>query len=259
MHLLILTPVLFSILYSYQDHIYANDFISFLNQVLLLERHHLDTAHESENYRMRNQYSRLAILSIKSFQALLNVVMFMHPCTILFLPYAVWRIVPRLILDKFSNIEIGGVVGFILSELGRRVLSGWYSYILLYCALTRYRIVLILSIISSQSYLILMLIELKRSLRRCVCSNAKINSTVRSFREIQLLCSIYNDIHKRHVIPSLVITTMAGVIFPIFMFASKFTRIDFHCVLMFGAICIIDGIYLDPRCIPLFTAALRGM
>lgn len=211
---------------------------TFLNQLLLLEK----TEASFQDYDLERKFWRkhdlckLIARSIRLFTFLITTFEFVFPASVALFPYSPWKYLPTKLLDGFSILNFGGVRGILLTEVCTRVFSFVFTYVSLYLGISRFLILLVLSIIMGQGSLILMLLAFKRHLTSSNCrisSTDKLTSSVLFYREIQLVCCIYNKIHKMLVVPALILTYGFGCTVGLYMLMSTFVEKKLQTLIVF--------------------------
>lgn len=151
---------------------------------------------------------------------------------------------PSIVLTGLTKLNFVGVTGILLNETIIRVLSFTPSYVILYFVVSRVHIIIIISIIMAQGSMVLMLLAFKRQLvnRSGLFSDiGKVNIIVLMYRETQLACNAYNQLHQLLVIPTLIFTLMMATKVSLFTLMSKFVKKKLETLLLFGnglAICL---------------------
>lgn len=214
-------------------------FVDLLNELLEFEKRHLSYISPNERKAWRQvKYRKLIVLGIHFFRVTFTLPSIAFPISVAFFPFAPWRHVPAGILRSISIINISGsLFTQILVKVTQGCISFAYSYAVVYLCTNRYLLLIILSIFASQASLIYMVHAFKIR----VTKRNQIQNSVRMYREIQLLCSLFNELHKLHVIPASILIAMVGTSVSLFMLVSRRVDKDFQITFLFGN-CLVLGI-----------------
>lgn len=98
-----------------------------------------------------------------------------------------------------------------------------------------------------------MVLAMNRCLSNYTFSNTqddKVGAMVQMYREVQLLCSTYNDIHKAQTIPAQITLTTVSVVVAVYvLFAEslshdRLTDVFFGCVLLCSIKTVVVGFHV---------------
>lgn len=205
---------------------HTEGYINFLNQLLQFEirKEAFADLELERKYWRTNQCCKLIAFSIQTFTFLFTSFQFVFPASLAILPYSFWRFLPAVILNQFAKLNFGGTSGIALAEITKRVYSFVHSYVIMVFTINRFLIMIIVSIIMAQGSLVLMLLAFRRhsiKRNRFIRNIEKLNATVKMYREIQLICKIYNEMHQMKVIPTIMVTTSTATTVSLFTLMSK--------------------------------------
>lgn len=152
-------------------------------------------------------------------------------------PYSSWRKLPARNLEQLINpiATWAGNSGY--TDVLSRVISFMFSYVVMRLFLNHMLLAITLAFSAAQGSMFWMLLALKKVILQDTSfgtESEKDEVVIKMFREIQLLCRIYNDIHRLHLIPAtIIIFGMAGTC-SLFVVVSRWEMLDFQGMIIYG-------------------------
>lgn len=235
----------------------SQTYLNFLNQLLQFEKRHGAFLYLQleQRYWTNKGCCKFGIFLIRIFSTTMRILQVVVPTSFVIHPYCSWKILPSSFLDAFTFFNFDGQAGIIVTEIARRIFSFAQACFIIYLVANRYLLVLAVSLFMAQGALILMVLTFKRFLIKHCCNKADIRRTrvtVLMYREIQLLCGIYNEIHKMILTPSLILSFVVGITVSLFMLMSGSVEQNMQNLLLFGtaglqSICaVLSLIHTEP-------------
>lgn len=223
--------------FAFLQYQICKPFSGFLNQSMQFEKRWVDCTGkiEQEYWRHVVSYRNVVILALHITRLCLLLNSFVQAITALICSSCPWRIVPLGIYQGVAQCELG--IDHTLMELIGKCFAALFAFVT-WCIWDNQALILLsLSFTSAHCILYYMVLAMKRHLRSVDTSKYsswKPDIVVQMFREAQLLCAIYNDIHKRHMIPLSMVMAVAGSSISLFALVSRWSNMDLKTVLVFG-------------------------
>lgn len=216
------------------QHYFAHEIVNFFNESLQFEERWLSSYLESEKeFWTRVKYGKFSSFALRFFRECYSFPTLNVAISAAAFPFSLWRQVPRDLLSQILNLNIWGASGIYIFDGLMRVASLLYTYSVMFLILNNFFILLTTSFILANCSMILMVIAIRRKLEKMSSHSHKVNGIVHMFREVQLLCSFYNDIHKLRVMPTYVLHWVLCSSVTLFTMVSRFVR-DPLAALIFG-------------------------
>lgn len=227
------------------QHRHSRTFASFLNQLLSFETRWLNTSSENERrYWPQAKYRDKLVAGFRMNRTSVPFLCLADAISVAIRPLSPWRMVPAIVLEKISQINLVGNGSWIISEILQRSISFIYTYVAFYLCINEYLIATVLSYFSAQCSMVYMIIALKRMLNGdsshfSFKERGKLDTIVGMYRETQLFCSYYNRIHKICFNPPLIIIGITGTAVSLFMLVSYGGNLDAKSALMLGDLLVV--------------------
>lgn len=208
---------------------------AFYNQVLHFESRITSLTPKRQDWR-QFKYTKMILFGIKSVRTTFPILSFGLACSVAVYPSAPWKLIPVSISEKFSNSDFCQFGSNILGQLIMRAITFWHTYIVISVNLNHYFVLATLAFFSAQGSLYYMILAFRGILETGAHSykyQNRLDSIVRIYREIQLLCWDYNSIHKLAVIPPLLILGVMGISVSLFVIAYLSKSGDIMGILIF--------------------------
>lgn len=226
---------------AYIQHLQGPAFSSFLNQLLSFEKRRLDCSSLDERTYWKNlKYRKLIVATLHLLRISFQWINISYTISIAFMPESPWRVVPTVVYSglQYCIINTCDPTGGILVDLSWRAMNCICLYVTLYVCCSHILDLVTLSFLTSQSSLCFMIVALKRFLstdtRWEFTCESKLNTTVGMLREIQLLFLQYNRMHKRRVIPAVIILLVIDASVSLFVMVTSLGTLEVESMLIFG-------------------------
>lgn len=157
--------------------------------------------------------------------------------TLAIFPYSSCKYIPATVPKGFSLIFLNPTIGNLLAEKTRGVLSFIFKYIVAYFVVNWYVIMSIASILVEQVGMLLILVANKRHFTNLSCfakTYKNLNRALVIYRELQMLCNVYNDLHKILLTPAPILACGTGTSAGYSMLTSKFFEKKISTAILFG-------------------------
>lgn len=224
---------------AYIHHLKGVTIVSLLNEQLKFERHWLGSTSEIERaYWKSVHYRRLITFGFRLHRIILPLCYTSQATKVALVPYFSLKHVPGVVLDGFSKLSGCGVPCNIMEDTFRRIFSFVFTYAGAYLICNQYFLLITLSFFSAQGSLYFMVIALKRFVnnsnhcRLYKTENRRIATTVGMFRETQIICRLYNDIHSMVVIAPVIVSGLMGISVPLCMLVKNWGVLDVQMALI---------------------------
>lgn len=224
---------------AYIHHLKGSTIARLLNELLNFERHWLDHKSESGKAFWRSvHYRRLVTFGLKLNRIILPLYCTSQAAKVALFPYFSLKHLPGVILDLFSKLSGCGKLCGVFASLSRRAFSFVFTYAGVYLICNQYFVLMTLSFFSTQGSMYFMVIALERFLNRETHhrphpnEDERIDKIVGMFRETQIICGLYNDIHSMFVMAPLIISGLMGISVPICMLVTNWGSLDVQMVLV---------------------------
>lgn len=226
----------------YYNHLISRRFSSFLNELLRFETRWENKSSQDELLYWTNiEGKNLVKLGIRFNKTTIPTFSLFWAVSTAIWPLCPWRIIPAFVLNELSNME--DIIGHLSVDLLKRTLSFVFTYLGIYHNIGQFMIQTVLSSFGAQSSLFFMVLAWKRLISKSHHSQFpnSMDSVVRMFRETQLLCSSFNDIHKLHVNPQIILIGVTGLAMSLFMLVSSGESMNVQSALIFGDLMLITA------------------
>lgn len=231
-HLLEAVALSLAAAFAYFQYTTSKNFTSFLNEGFRFEERCLaQDPNFDRNYWRTVKYRTLILTGFHLFRLALPIHSLCVATSVSVFPMSPWRLVPTGILKQFLKIEVT-----IFAGIMQRAISFVYTFLVIYLAIIRYFLLTAVTIFYAQGSMIFMVLASKKV--GAFTITQKLKTLVSMQREIQLLCQIYNDIHKRNVIPLVIILGVISNSFSLYILVSNWTCINLQISVIFGN-CVI--------------------
>lgn len=243
----------------------ASHFCEFLNQVLTFETDGgLPKTHE-KTYNWKDDKARAfvsRITRIGTVSLFSHSVMYSLSCA--YDPLVPWSIMP----NSFLNVFCGKKECSITTEIFRRLFLFIYSYITMKLMVNLAAMIILLSLLIPTFCIFACLKTLHWSLLQAKLKKDLIRN-VQIYRQVQLLCGLYNKIHRRFLLPGIIVSAMCCFSIPGFIVATRFDQLDLSATMIFGnatsvAVCLMIGCFyfaaqFNEICISVFESFKRKL
>lgn len=236
-HLFIGISILVSTVFSYIPHLESNEISNFMNELLAFEKRWLAKVNTRGNNYWRNvDYRRFVIIVLGLFRITLPLASITIAISLAILPYSPWRFLLIAILNSFSVLSGGNNI---IEEIIRRAASLIFTYLSLHLCVNHYLTIASTTFFSAQSSIFWMVLAFKKLFATnnslgWVESCRNVYTTVTMFREIQVLCVVFNQKHKILVMPTLIIVADMTTSVSIFVLVSSWGNMNLPTAIIFG-------------------------
>lgn len=208
-------------LFAYVHHVHCEAFANFLNQLISFEARFVGTA--PENLWRSVKYTKTISTSIKVFIVAYQLLGLSLGLSDAFWPATTWKLVPLAVSKSYQSIP-----------MIRMLLNFLYTYIstkkMANLAMLHVTINFLASFFSLHCFIIFMKQRFKN---------------VQMYREVQLLCRLYNAVHQHHIIPGTLIIGIMLFTVCIYTLVSSWSQLDLKLLLIFSnALAIGTGVIL---------------
>lgn len=215
------------------QHFFAEQIVNFLNESLRFEERWLSSNPAGKEFWTTIEYKKFSHFALHFFRKCYSFPTVNVAISAVLFPFSLWREVPRDALMLILKLNIWGANGLYLFEGLMRAAGALFTYCVMYLVLNNFLILLATSFILANCSLILMVIAVKQVFDKQPPSPKSICKNTEMFREVQLLCCFYNDIHKKRIMPTYVLHWVLCSSVTLFTVVSKFVR-DPLAMLIFG-------------------------
>lgn len=218
----------FAVLYAISlcfHKIEVQQFCKFMNQLLSFENFRSTVLTKDERFNWRNQQATMTvkwIIRTFTFALLTHSILYSLSCTLN--PNVPWNIVPVKLINNLSY------------NLGSKGLVKYFLFVYLYITIRIY------TNLSSTNILINLLLptfSFSKSLK-FVSKRLQVSQSIEAvldllslYQQINLLCIFYNNIHRKCLLPLLIVSGIVCLSIPVFVITTRLDYIDFTAVVVF--------------------------
>lgn len=243
---------------AYMQRMESTRIVSFLNELLNFETRWFSII-DAGNIWKRVSYRNFVVFGLRTLRVCVPLTNFATATSLAVFPYSPWRLIPRVILNEFSMFPSG--ISFV-SEICRRTVSFIFTYECMHFISNHELNMAATSFFSAQCSIFRMVLAFRRLLTATLDDypnlgeTRKLNKVVGMFREIQLFCLHFNDIHKLLVMPPFILLAVVATSVSIFVLVTAWESLDVQAAFIFSNMVVIgvtNILLLFPLAIKLFV------